>query len=700
MRHILFSDLQEVMPVALLVKASAFNKHALETNYIKSLYDEGISEDNVIAFDLPYDQHNKAPVKFIKEYLNLLLPELKDLKTEYLFVTDSAYFKVLTKKTSAEPHLGYVLPCAIAGYEHMKVVLSINYQQLVFNPVLQSKLDMSVFTLANHMKGLYKVLGNGIIHSEYYPDTLGSIHAALDSLHQYEAISCDIEAFSLRFNEAGVATVAFAWDQHNGFAFACDYSEVWTAGLFLNPEAKMSNIDIAAYHGFNKVNPAIRQLLRNFFESYKGRIRWHNAPYDVKVFIYSLWMKDALDTAGMLQGLKIMASKFDDTKIIAYLALNSTSGNTLGLKALAHEFAGNWAQDEIKDVRLIKLDKLLRYNLVDALSTNYVYDKYHPIMVSDNQEKIYHEMMLPSLVTIIQMELTGMPMCENTLATVKAELEKIGKDYLNTIQNLPLINTLNLLLRNDAMEAANAKLKIKQHPLSKFDELKFNPNSGKQLQTLLYKQMGLPVLDLTDTKQPATGADTLEKLINHTTFPMYKEFLSALIGYSKVMKILSTFIPAFEKGIKKGDKAIYLHGSFNLGGTVSGRLSSSDPNMQNLPAGSYYGKLIKQIFKAPEGWLFVGADFNSLEDYISALTTKDPNKLRVYTDKFDGHCLRAATYFPDQMPDITQQLDLKPGERVFRIKKDDGSLYYAKGSDIMPLSGKTVKQEYDTNSKI
>lgn len=74
--------------------------------------------------------------------------------------------------------------------------------------------------------------------------------------------------------------------------------------------------------------------------------------------------------------------------------------------------------------------------------------------------------------------------------------------------------------------------------------------------------------------------------------------------------------------------------------------------MQQIPANSTFGKLIKECFSAPKGWLFGGADFNSLEDYISALTTKDPNKLRVYEDGFDGHCLRAAYYFKDQCPDI------------------------------------------------
>jgi DNA polymerase-1 len=97
----------------------------------------------------------------------------------------------------------------------------------------------------------------------------------------------------------------------------------------------------------------------------------------------------------------------------------------------------------------------------------------------------------------------------------------------------------------------------------------------------------------------------------------------------------------------------YFFGNFNLGGTVSVRLSSSGPNMQNLPAGSKpWGKEVKKCFKAPPGWLFVGIDFASLEDRISALLTKDPNKLKIYTDGFDGHSYRAYSYFGDQMTGI------------------------------------------------
>jgi len=131
------------------------------------------------------------------------------------------------------------------------------------------------------------------------------------------------------------------------------------------------------------------------------------------------------------------------------------------------------------------------------------------------------------------------------------------------------------------------------------------------------------------------------------------KFLQALVELSEVDILLATFIPAFrEYSVLKDDGVYYLHGGFNLGGTKTGRLSSSKPNLTSIPSGSVHAKLIKECFISTADWLFCGADFNSLEDMISALTTKDKNKLKVYTDGYDGHCLRAYSYFRDQLPDI------------------------------------------------
>ena len=129
--------------------------------------------------------------------------------------------------------------------------------------------------------------------------------------------------------------------------------------------------------------------------------------------------------------------------------------------------------------------------------------------------------------------------------------------------------------------------------------------------------------------------------------------LKNLKDLNEVEKINSTFIPAFKNKSIISREGVNLHGSFRLGGTKSGRLSSAEPNLQQIPStGTQYAKRIKSCIEAPKGWVFVGADYSSLEDRISALTTKDPNKLAPYLEGYDGHCLRAYAYFKEQMPDI------------------------------------------------
>lgn len=634
-------------PVALLLKGTAFDRTQIMLNYIDRLKTHGLGEHEVVAFTLDYAGKKKPTVSDMKAYLDVLMPELKDVRAKYLYCADSGYFKVLTGTKKAELNTGYVLPCSIKGYENMFVVFGMNYQQLMYNPALQPTLDAGLDALANHAKGQYKAPGDGIIHQAIYPEGLDAIKEALDSLLEYPELSADIEGFSLRFDQAGVATIAFAPDEHNFVAFPCDYQPC-------DPYQLDGKGPIM--HGRYVPNPAVRALIKDFFVRYTGKVTWHNIAYDAKVLIYTLWMKDYFDTEGLLEGLEVMTKHFDDTKLIAYLATNTTAGNVLGLKFLAQEFAGNWAVEDIKDIRQTPLDDLLQYNGVDCLSTNYVLKKWYPVLVADKQKEIYETLFKPSAKTILQMELVGMPMSKKRIAEVKKELEDFSVAAEKRMRSNPIVTKMDYEVAFKAMTDKNKTLKVKQHPIDKFlndPACKFNPGSPLQLQKLLYELMGLPVIDYTDTKQPATGADTLKKLINHCKTQDEKDLLNALLDHASVAILLSTFIPAFERGIVKDDSdIIWLHGCFNLGGTVSGRMSSSDPNMQNIPAGSRWAKLIKTIFMAPPGWLFVGADYSSLEDRISALTTKDPMKLKVYTDGYDGHCLRAYYYFGSQMEGI------------------------------------------------
>lgn len=101
----------------------------------------------------------------------------------------------------------------------------------------------------------------------------------------------------------------------------------------------------------------------------------------------------------------------------------------------------------------------------------------------------------------------------------------------------------------------------------------------------------------------------------------------------------------------------------------------------------------------PEGHLFCGADFSSLEDMISALTTKDKNKLKVYEDGYCGHCLRAYAYFKDEVPEVRQATDT---DRCFSIELD-GQLLLCKSGDLVKLeTGETIPVEeyFDTHNQL
>lgn len=634
MKSLVFVDSEESydkFDVAILIKTSALRREEMLVHYLDELT-EHIPRERIIAFDVPY-KGAKAPAAMRKEYLDELQPTLEELGVKTVIVADGEYFKTITKEKKVDPCYGYIKAGQYKGYEDLNIIAVPNYTTLFYDESNQAKIDMGLKACVDSYLGRYRELGKDIIRYVDYPQTIPEIEAWLDKLHDYPTLAMDIEAYSLKFFKAGLGTISFAWNQHEGIAFNVDH-------LRTDMERRQ-----------------VRWLLTRFFNNYKGRARWHNGSYDLTVLIYELYMKSLLDQAGMLKGLDTLCRNWDDTKIITYLATNNCSQNHLGLKFNSHEFAGNYAVEDIDDINLIEPKALLEYNVKDSLSTNYVYDKYWPVVLADNQRYVYEVIMMPALKNIIQMQLTGLPLDMNEVKKVHAELTAERDSYLDTLKSSFLVPYLEENIRIRKAYLANNRYKVKRVTPEDYDD-KFNPNSPQQLQELLYDLAGFPIVDRTKTKAPATDAESLERLKNYAREPYQLELINALISYSKVDKILTSFIPAFLEAPQAEDGWHYLFGYFNLGGTKSGRLSSSNPNLQNIPSSrSPYSKIIKRCFRAPKGWLFTGLDFDSLEDRISALTTRDPNKIKVYTDGFDGHCLRAFYYFKDRMPDIIETVD-------------------------------------------
>lgn len=535
--------------IAILIKETALNRTKILTHYIVPT---SIDPSKFLACGLVYDKPKICSAAMAKEHLDILLIEIDKLGIQTIMVCDAIYFKYLTGNKKADPFYGYVCPCKIAGFEHIQVILAPNYQALYFNPNIQEKLDYCVNVLVRHVSGTYRPPGQGIIHSAYYPETVQDIQNTFNKLKQYPALACDIETKGLEFWNCGISTISFAWNKHEGVAFA---------------------VDRGAY------SSEVRRMLKEFFETYTGTLIWHNIGFDAKVQIYQLWMQNLADYEGLLTGLGVMTRRFEDTKLIAYLATNNAVENILGLKPLSAEFTGNYSVEEIKETDRIPLPELLEYNLIDCLATWYVYEKYYPIMVEDEQEDLYQNLLKPTVKTLLQTELCGLPINPDKVQAAKKELITIEQQHLDFFKQSPIIQDFHYQQQQELVGKKTVKAKKKVYSLDDplIQRFQFNPGSDTQIRKLLFEYLGLPVLELTKVKQASTSGKVLKNLVHHTKNAQYIEIIEHLCGLTDVSKILSTFITAFENAQQLPDGSYRLYGNFSLGGTQSLRLSSSNP---------------------------------------------------------------------------------------------------------------------------
>lgn len=556
MKYEVYDDTLEAFKICILVPQ--IKKAEIKSTYVTPF---GIAPEDVLILDLHLSGKKtpkKEMVAYIEEELQSVLDEAK---VEYILCTDPEYFKTLTKDPKAEANLGIALK---SQYGTQQVLYAPSLKAMFYDPIKNGeKVTQACNALTDLMNGTYQELGKDIIKFEEYPETDIDIEHWFNKLNEYPALTCDIEAFSLFVKDAGIATISFAWNQHEGIALAIDAVELEGKTVYI-PNSKR------------------RTLLKNFFINYEGNLKFHNITFDATILIYYLFMEDVTDTEGCLDGLKFMLKNFDCTKLISYLALNSCAGNDLSLKTLAQPFTGNYAEADIKDITKIPLKKLLRYNLTDTLATWYTSNTYYPRMVEEDQEHVYTGIFKDTAVDIVQMQLTGFPLNMSRVLEVETQLLDDQNEAIKQIMDCSVVQQYQLKRYEDWVTHKNSVLKKKRVTLADAQVSKdtpFNVNSGDQLQELLYEFIGLPVIELTDSKKPATDKDTLKALKNHTDSVEIKSLLDGLLAYTAVNKIVTSFIPAMKNAIRGKDGNYYLLGFFNLGGTVSGRLSSNNPNL-------------------------------------------------------------------------------------------------------------------------
>ena len=319
-------------------------------------------------------------------------------------------------------------------------------------------------------------------------------------------------------------------------------------------------------------------------------------------------------------GITLQGIQFD-TMLESYL-LNSTATrhnmDALALKYLGHktisftDVAGKGAKQLRFDQ--IPVSKAAPYAAEDADVTLKLHHMLYPLL-EEPLRCVLHEIEIP-------------------LLTVLADIERHGV----------LIDDALLLKHGIRLKARIIELENEAYLLA---GKPFNLNSPKQLLDILFTEQQLPVLAKTPKGQPSTAESVLQELALDYRLP------AVILEYRSLSKLVSTYIDALPKRINPITHRV--HTSYNQAVAATGRLSSSEPNLQNIPVRGEEGRLIRRAFIAPPGHVLLTADYSQIELRIMAHLSQDANLLKAFANGWDIHAATASEIFSVDLADVTKE---------------------------------------------
>ena len=303
----------------------------------------------------------------------------------------------------------------------------------------------------------------------------------------------------------------------------------------------------------------------------------------------------------------------NDTMLMSYV-LNSTATRH-NLDALAQfyldyktttfeEVAGKGTKQLTFDK--IPLDKASYYASEDADITLRLYKKLN--------SRLAKEPKLKGLLKDIEIPLIG----------VLSDMEQTGT----------LVNEKVLQAQSRDFQRRISKLEEKAYALA---DQEFNLSSTKELRELFYEKFNYPVFQKTPGGQPSTAENVLQQLSEDYELP------KIILEHRTLSKLKSTYTDKLPLQISKNTGRI--HTSFHQAVTATGRLSSSDPNLQNIPIRNEDGRRIRQAFEAPKGFKLISADYSQIELRVMAHLSKDKNLIKAFNEGEDIHLTTASEVF-------------------------------------------------------
>jgi DNA polymerase I len=237
-------------------------------------------------------------------------------------------------------------------------------------------------------------------------------------------------------------------------------------------------------------------------------------------------------------------------------------------------------------------------------------------------------------------QLTAIP----SLASVLTDIEMPLVPVLARIERQGALVDADLL-GVQSIELGNKMVELERQAFEIAGE-EFNLGSPKQLGAILYEKLGLPVLKKTGKGQASTAEEVLAKLAEDD-YPLPK----VLMQYRSMSKLKSTYTDRLPEQINPRTGRI--HTSYHQAVAATGRLSSSDPNLQNIPVRTAEGRRIRQAFVAPKGYKLLAADYSQIELRIMAHLSKDEGLMNAFRDNLDVHTATAAEVFKVELGEVT-----------------------------------------------
>ena len=219
----------------------------------------------------------------------------------------------------------------------------------------------------------------------------------------------------------------------------------------------------------------------------------------------------------------------------------------------------------------------------------------------------------------------------------------------------------------------------------------FNLNSTQELGRIIFEKLNLggPRIKKTKTGAYATAAEELEKLKD--THPIF----ALLLRWRELSKLQSTYVEALPRLVSPQDGR--LHTTFKQLGAVTGRLSSENPNLQNIPTKGEYGSAIRRAFTAPEGWLILAADYSQIELRVAAALSGDEKMIETFNRGEDIHTRTAAEIFNVAADKVTKEMRREAKTLNFGVLYGMGARAFAQSSGFTLEQAREFIHEYETD---